>query len=362
MSNHLTLNIVTPIPFSNLNRDDTGTPKRINQGGVLRALHSSQAIKRGIRKRYEDASQDISVRSGELDAAIVEAVLELDGSVDEKKALKEAKKIVGVLTKGGDAKEGESNRSVWLSGEEISTAAQTVLDTLNPNDSTEKPKASTFIDGARTGSLAIAAFGRMFANAPQNNTEAALSVSPAVSTHAASIDTDYFSTVDDRFEAQHKTGATFLGVSQYTSGVFYRTVTIDKRQLRKSWSAFDKETARENLEELIRSVIYGQPRGKENGTAPYILPALVLAEEQRYRTAYDFETPVVATNEGGFLSATIDSLAQQYRSARSFDHANFGPTEALAGTFEGLSGRFGDLEAVALPELIKSVTDWVYND
>ncbi|WP_454973289.1 type I-E CRISPR-associated protein Cas7/Cse4/CasC, partial [Corynebacterium propinquum] len=29
MSHHLTLHIISPIPFSNLNRDDTGTPKRV---------------------------------------------------------------------------------------------------------------------------------------------------------------------------------------------------------------------------------------------------------------------------------------------------------------------------------------------
>lgn len=361
MSNHLTLNIVTPIPFSNLNRDDTGTPKRINQGGVLRALHSSQAIKRGIRVRYEDASRDISVRSGELDAAITEKVLQMNPDAGEKEALKESKKLVGALTKATE-KAGESNRSAWLSAEEINTAAQTVLNILSPTTDDKAAAPDDFITGTKTGSLAIAAFGRMFANAPQNNTEAALSVSPAVTTHAAAIDTDYFSTVDDRFEADNRTGATFLGVSQYTSGVFYRTVTIDKQQLRDSWSAFGDADSRENLIELIRSVIYGQPRGKEHGTAPYILPSLVLAEEQRYRTAYDFETPVTATGQGGYLKATIDSLADQYSRARAFDAANFGPVEVLSGTFDGLDGKFGSLHPVQLSELIETVVEWIYDD
>lgn len=364
MSNHLTLNIVTPIPFSNLNRDDTGTPKRVNHGGVMRALHSSQSIKRGIRKRYENASLDTSVRSGELDAAITDRVLALDSTVDEKQALKQAKKLVGALTKSSEKeKEGGSSRSAWLSAEEINTAAQTVLDILTAGEKGESTASDAdFITGARTGSLAIAAFGRMFANSPQNNTEAALSVSPAITTHAASIDTDYFSTVDDRHEAEKRPEATFLGVSQYTSGVFYRTVTIDKKQLRESWSAFGDEDSRDNLVELIRSVIYGQPRGKEHGTAPYILPSLVLAEEQRYRTAYDFETPVIATRDGGYLSATIDELAEQYVRARSFDAGNFGPVEALAGTYQQLDGKFGSLRPVQLDALIETVVDWIYDD
>lgn len=91
MSHNLTLHIVASVPFSNLNRDDTGTPKRIQQGGVMRALHSSQAIKRGIRVRYEKASKDISVRSGKLDAAIAERVAQLAPELDAKTATKEAK-------------------------------------------------------------------------------------------------------------------------------------------------------------------------------------------------------------------------------------------------------------------------------
>src|SRR5699024_4655455 len=258
-------------------------------------------------------------------------------------------------------KEGESNRSIWLSQEEINTAAQTVVNILSDSSDEEKAEIDDFIDGNKTGSLAIAAFGRMFANAPQSNTEAALAVSPAVTTHAASIDTDYFSTVDDRYAAQNKTGATFLSVAQYTNGVFYRTVSLDRNQLKLSWAAFDDEKSRENLAELIRAVVYGQPRGKENGTAPYILPALILAEEQRYRTAYDFETPVIATGDGGFLEASIDSLASQYKNARNFDAANFGPTEAISGTASNLNSKFGDLTSVQLDTLIESVVEWVYD-
>lgn len=250
MAHNLTLSIVTSIPFSNLNRDDTGTPKRINQGGVLRALHSSQSIKRGIRQRYEEASMDTSIRSGELAEVIAERARAMDSSIDEKAALKNAKQIVGKLTKneateskskaaGGSEEEtatatkAESARSIWMSNEEINTAAQTVLAIVNNDKKIAKTEVNEFINQHRTGSLAIAAFGRMFANSPQNTTEAALSVSPAVTTHATSIDTDYFSTADDLNEARHRTGATYLGVSQYTNGVFYRTVSIDKKQLRE---------------------------------------------------------------------------------------------------------------------------------
>ena len=45
MSHHLTLHIIASVPYSNLNRDDTGTPKHVRRGGYLAALLSSQSIK-----------------------------------------------------------------------------------------------------------------------------------------------------------------------------------------------------------------------------------------------------------------------------------------------------------------------------
>lgn len=344
MSRHLTISIVTSVPYSNLNRDDSGTPKRAFIGGGLRALHSSQAIKRGIRAAYENASLDRSVRSGAIVDVVVARALEMQPDADEKTLLKEAKKLIGALTKASES-EGGSERSSWLSEEEIVTAAHTVL------GKTDKG----FIEGGKTGSLAIAAFGRMFANAQDKNTEAALSVSPGITTHIANIETDYFSTVDD---IKAGSGATFLGVSQFTNGVFYRTVSIDKEQLRESWTGFGQESSRDNLRDLVTAIIYGMPRGKENSTAPYVQPALVLAEEQQYRVAYDFETPVENSKNGGFIGATVTELAKQYAAARRFDAENFGPVEAVTGTAD-INGKFGELHAVSRAEFVNTVVDWI---
>lgn len=356
MSRHLTIHVIASTPFSNLNRDDAGVPKRINQGGVMRAMHSSQSIKRGIRVRYEAASGDISVRSGKLAEEIVEKAKELFEGLDEKAALKDAKKIIGSLTKENST-DNEASRSTWLSGEELLTAATTIVNKQSGQDGD-----SEFIQPGKTGSLAISSFGRMFANSPEHNTEAALSVSPGITTHAATMDTDYFSTVDDIRERDRESGATYLGISQYTNGVFYRTVTIDKVQLRESWSGIEDPEAKANLQELIRAVIYGQPRGKENSTAPYVLPALVLAEEQRYRTAYDFEQPVQAQGAGGFLEASVDRIAEQFVQARKFDSLNFGPVEVLSGTYPKLSEKFDNLESVGLDSFIDQVVDWILHD
>lgn len=350
MSNHLTISILTSVPYSNLNRDDNGTPKRVTVGGVLRALHSSQSVKRGIRVAYENASLDRSIRSGDLASEVVAKALEIQPDADQKALEKAAKDLIKGLTNKKESKAGDSVTSSWLSQEEITAAATTILGKTDQD----------FLAEGKTGSLAIAAFGRMFAKAPTKNTEAALSVSPGITTHAATIETDYFSTADDIRERNGDTGATFLGVSQYTNGIFYRTISIDREQLKRSWTGFDLESAEGNLRDLITAIIYGLPRGKENSTAPYVQPALVLAEEQQYRTAYDFETPVKNDeDEGGYLPSSIERLVEQYALARRFDPDNFGPLEALTGTYPELDGKFGDLNATSLKEFVDAVVEWI---
>lgn len=354
MSHHLTLHIIASVPYSNLNRDDTGTPKHVRRGGYLAALLSSQSIKKGIRTKYEANSLVTSVRSGQLDADVVDRALAINPDADEKALRKKAKTLLGKLTKAkeSDPEKGkESDRSIWLSSEELETAAAQILEDADGD----------FLQDYKTGSLAIASFGRMFAAAPQKGTEAALSVSPAVTTHAVAIATDYFSTIDDIKEANRDTGATYLGVAQYTTGVFYRTVTIDKQQLRKSWTGFDSPDSDESLRLLVDAIIYGLPRGKQHSTAPFIQPALVLAEEQRYRSAYDFEAPVQPDRKegGGYLKPTLEELDRQYTAARAFDRGNFDGVEFVAGTAAEVQNLFKDAEHGSKDELIDAVVAWI---
>ena len=361
MSHHLTLHIIASVPYSNLNRDDTGTPKHVRRGGYLAALLSSQSIKKGIRTKYEANSLVTSVRSGKLEAHVVDRALAINPDADEKALRKKAKTLFGKFrnAKESDSEEGkesepkkgkESDLSIWLSSEELETAAAQILGDTNDD----------FLKDYKTGSLAIASFGRMFAAAPQKGTEAALSVSPAVTTHAVVIATDYFSTIDDIKEANRDTGATYLGVAQYTTGVFYRTVTIDKQQLRKSWTGFDSPDSDESLRLLVDAIIYGLPRGKQHSTAPFVQPALVLAEEQRYRSAYDFEAPVQPDRkEGGYLKPTLEELDRQYTAARAFDRGNFDGVEFVAGTAAELQNLFKDAEHGSKDELIDAVVAWI---
>ena len=60
MTLHIDIHVIQSVPPSNLNRDDTGSPKTATYGGVRRARVSSQAWKRAARRDFSqhlDASE-----------------------------------------------------------------------------------------------------------------------------------------------------------------------------------------------------------------------------------------------------------------------------------------------------------------
>lgn len=372
---NLTLHILNTIPWSNLNRDDSGTPKRAVIGSVLRGMLSSQSIKRAARSDYEFRSLDQSVRSTNLAALVSSRAQEINPEIDPKTTLRDARKLVSGLVKSssadvpddGEDTAKESGISSWLSVEEIETAAAavasgaiTVRKEATPAQKKKNEEGTEvsidFVEPGMTGSLSIAAFGRMFASAPHANTVAAVAVSPAMSVHKAVIETDYFSTFDDSPSQAQGKGASFLGVASYTSGVFYRTVTIDRDQLKANWTGVDSAAAREQLELMVHALIYKLPSGKKNATAPYVAPLAVLAEEQSYRLAYDFETPVLPGDDGGYASTAVKRLADQREAALLFDGGNFG-TARIAGTVDGLESF--KAEQTDVDGIVGSVIDWI---
>lgn len=372
--NNITIHIVNSIPWSNLNRDDTGTPKHMTQGGVIRGLLSSQSIKRAVRTDFENKLLGIgSVRSSHLVDYFVKRALAMNSTLDEAATKKTAKSILKKLTEnkknskksdkksndtqtGSDSSEKDKKDSTfWLSEEEINAAINILARGVDEG-------ADEVILPHRTGSLAIASFGRMFASKPECNTDAAISVSPAVSTHAAVIETDYFSTVDDAPSEEQGAGASYLGIASYTNGVFYRTITIDKNQLHTAWTGFEGEQVRKQLEALVSSIIYKLPRGKVTNSAPFTMPLVVLAEEQNYRMAYDFEQPVSADKNGGYSKPTVEKLLSEFEVARQFDPQNFG-RGMVAGTSE-LVSQFSELDAAKTTagnkqQLTDFVVDWI---
>src|SRR5690606_9504153 len=78
------------------------------------------------------------------------------------------------------------------------------------------------LDGG--GAVDLALFGRMIADKPDKNIDAAVQMAHAFSTHAVSTEFDFFSAVDDLqpHESDEGAGAGMLGTALYNSACYYR--------------------------------------------------------------------------------------------------------------------------------------------
>jgi CRISPR system Cascade subunit CasC len=339
---YLNIHTLYSLAYASPNRDDTGSPKTLQYGGVTRARISAQAAKRAKRIGYEySVDGDRTHRSNLLAERITEIASDImaqagrPATETQKEAIKaEAAKRIGTLTKGETAataaetkteqddepKENQGNRPpekkdtlVWLDEYEERRLTQEVITRILAAAGTPD-QAATFVQPQTTQSLTIAAFGRMFANSPELQTEAAVQMSHAFTTHAAAVDIDYFTAVDDLREH----GAGHLGIQQYTGGVFYQYCNVDRAQLLHSWAIAREPVAENRLAEFFAQLLCALPTGRQNNAAHHCLPKAVLMQEARQpiSLAAAFDVPVTADHEG-LLVPSIKALAQEHNWVRA---------------------------------------------
>ena len=162
----------------------------------------------------------------------------------------------------------------------------------------------------RTAAPDIALFGRMLADEPKLNLEAACQVAHAISTHRVSMEMDYFTAVDDVREESDETGAGHINTLGFNSSCFYRYARVDWGQLLKNLK--DVDLARRTVEGFLRASIVAVPSGKQNSTAalnpPSFLLAVVRTDGMGWNLANAFEKPVFATRDSSLVEKSISAL------------------------------------------------------
>lgn len=315
MHEFLTFHTLTPLPWHNLNRDENGLPKQLRQGDSQRGLLSSQSLKRAARIRFEAGEVERSTRSkATVAAAFDEARRRADARglpfADEATAKKVEQRIDAALS-GGDT-------LLFLAHSEYEQLVELLA--AGAGQPAEADELDGWLPNGRTGSLSIAAFGRMFANAKRKNTDAAIAVGPATTTHPIQVEIDFFTAVDDRKRDEGESaGSAHLGQHYFTSGVYARSFTIDRRQLHRSWTGFESASAADELAALFESLLLALPSGQRNQTAAQTLPAVIVAETQSYRATYDFQDPVRPGRDGGYLATSGAALGERIARVDAFD-------------------------------------------
>lgn len=308
---------------SNLNRDDTGSPKECEFGGVRRARISSQCLKRSIRTSSSFASTTrapVGIRTRLLKRALTERLSAMSLPLEQIDAVL-PKFVEQYLSKKGDAKldkEGRTEVLVYVGNPELDDMARLLAERwAELQDTKLASKAIAQIISALTKSYSvttsvpdIALFGRMLAGRPEFNLEASCQVAHAVSTHRVAMELDYFTAVDDLLK-EEETGAGHINVSGYDSACYYRYMRVDWEHLVQNLDG-DAALARRTLEGFIRAAEEAVPSGKQNSFAANNPPSLALAvvreDGMGWNLVNAFERPVRATGDGGYVVPSVAAL------------------------------------------------------
>src|SRR5207248_4571476 len=132
------------------------------------------------------------------------------------------------------------------------------------------------LDGGKAADLAL--FGRMLADLPEKNVDAACQVAHAISTNKIhSMEMDYYTAVDDI--NNDNPGADMIGTVEFNSACFYRYATLDVAELiggyrdEKKTRPFglqgDNELARTTADAFLKAFINAVPTGKQNSFAAH---------------------------------------------------------------------------------------------
>jgi CRISPR system Cascade subunit CasC len=319
MSKFIQLHILTNYGPANLNRDELGRPKTAFIGGAQRLRVSSQSLKRawrtsevfevttGIRtkemgsKIYSALTMDVKLQDI-LDNKNLEMAKKSDISEEDAQewAWKIASVFVDKMKKEGkvedmsedeeekakskknkksnvDKKNLRSEQMVFYYPEEIANIGRLIDKLKNDKKAPTEKELNDLLVTKGTGAD-VGMFGRMMANSPVYNVEAAVQVAHAFTVHKAAVEDDYFSAVDDLNKREEHSGSGHIGEAEFGAGLFYLYVCIDRALLKENLGD-NEELVKKSIHALIESAATVSPTGKQNSYASRAYASYILAEK-----------------------------------------------------------------------------------
>ena len=305
INNRLFLDIhaIQTVPPANINRDDTGSPKTAQYGGVTRARISSQSWKRAIRKYFNENGdvENVGIRSLEIVKYVANKIVEKDSSISIEDAMSMAEKTINAAKIS--TKDQKAKALFFLSDKEADKLAQASIDKV-----TNKKELEAILNDDI--SIDIALFGRMVADNTILNEDASSQVAHSISTHAIQSEFDFFTAVDD-LAPEDNAGAGMLGTVEYNSSTLYRYANIALHDFYRQLS--DKEDTINATKLFVKSFIESMPTGKINTFANQTLPQAIvvsLRSDRPLNMVSAFEEPIKSDN--GYVDRSIKKLFDEY--------------------------------------------------
>jgi CRISPR system Cascade subunit CasC len=310
---------------SNLNRDDTGSPKSAVFGGIPRARISSQCIKRSIRRSElfrKSLADRLATRTRRLPELVRERLLARGYSVELAELA--AQKVSGFGNKEGKGQEpsdgGEyaTAQTMLLSEADIEAVTTVLAEQIDAVKrdvkkvkglEAKKLQQDERLKAARALTIDTALFGRMITSDAFRDADAAMQVAHAISTHRVEQDYDYFTAVDDLQDrsVDDDAGADMIGDVEFNSACYYKYFSLDVDQLvgnltgerpyRRNVGDDDRRAARtfaaEAVGAFVRASALVTPTGKQNTFAAHQVPSLVLVEVRPTKTPISYANAFV---------------------------------------------------------------------
>lgn len=369
---------------SNLNRDDTGAPKDALFGGTRRARVSSQCGKRAIRQHFKDLvarnileEDDLAFRTKRIQDALIKSLIQ-QGRAESEAAAKVRLALAALeLTVKED---GKSQYLLFLGQREITNIASIIhqkwdsITTPNAEPADGKkagkakkqaaqnadPELKKALDKVFDGGKAvdIALFGRMLADMPEKNQNAACQVAHAISTHAVEREFDFYTAVDD-LKPEDTAGADMIGTVEFNSACFYRYAVVDWDKLVKNLQD-DTELATRGLRAFLEGFVVAEPTGKQNTFAAHNPSELVAISVRRNTAprnlANAFETAVRVRKDE---SLTKESATRLSAKALALDKLYGTPCNSRYAVAEDVFGEKFEAKGLGSQEKsVSAIIDW----
>lgn len=284
MANFIQLHMLTFYGPSNLNRDDLGRPKTARVGNIERLRISSQSLKRAWRtsELFEEATKGYTgTRTKLIGTKVYERMLE--AGINKNNAKNRAQEIAKQF---GKLKAISKDKDKLLNDLEIEQLVHvsptewknimTLVDLLIKEDRDPSDEELQLLR-KEMNAVDIALFGRMLADVPYYNVEAAAQVSHAFTVHGTAVEDDYFTAVDDLNTREKDAGSAHIGEFGFGSGLFYTYICINKDQL--IYNLGDESLVEKALTGFTAAATQIAPTGKQNSFASRARASYVLAEK-----------------------------------------------------------------------------------
>ena len=285
MTTFIQLHLLTAYAPSNLNRDDLGRPKTAKMGNTDRLRISSQSLKRAWRTSdyfYQTLSDHIGIRSRRFARDWVYTAM-IDNGVSEKVATASTIKIASQFGKVKNEKSPkdplsnlEIEQLVHISSNEQQAIEQLV--NLLIREKREPSDNEVKLLRKDNSSIDIALFGRMLADSPAFNVEAACQVSHALGVSTVTIEDDFFTAVDDLNNNEVDAGSAHLGERGFASALFYTYVCVSRDLLLENLNG-DETLVEKTLKALTESAAKVAPTGMQNSFASRAYTSYLLIEK-----------------------------------------------------------------------------------